>query len=176
MFARNGRSGYVLKPQNLCVKNKEALVLQEKRTLSIKVISGQQLPLLNKADKDPSLDTFVEVTLYYPDILPGSPSPVLLSKSSIKGKTPTVDDNGFNPIWNGQILLPFTIAAGMLDLVFVKFDVRCEGGLVDSLDKSIGSYCIPLGCLNQGYRHLPLLDSHLNQLLFSSIFVYTELR
>lgn len=114
------------------------------------VISGQQLPVLNKADKDPSMDTFVEVTLYYPDVLPGGSTPTVLSKSSVKVRTRTVDDNGFNPAWDGRFALPFTAAAGMLDLVFVKFDVRCEGGLVDSLDKSVGSFCISLSSLNQG--------------------------
>lgn len=37
MFARNGRSGYVLKPVNLRVKNKEAQNTAESRELHIRV-------------------------------------------------------------------------------------------------------------------------------------------
>jgi hypothetical protein len=124
---------------------------------SPQVISGQQLPVLTKADKEPSMDTFVEVTLFYPDILPGGSAPTVLAKSSAKMRTRTVEDNGFNPVWDGQFSFPFTVAADLLDLVFVRFDVRCEGRLVDAHDKSIGSYCISLGCLNQGRSHLRLV-------------------
>lgn len=103
------------------------------------------------------MDTFVEVTLFYPDLLPGGSVPTALAKSSVKMRTRTVDDNGFNPLWDGRFVFPFTVAADLLDLVFVRFDVRCEGRLVDAHDKSIGSYCISLGCLNQGPFHLFLL-------------------
>jgi len=89
--------------------------------------------------------------------------------------------------------------------VFVRFDVRYEGEVVEMLDKSVGSYCVSLGSLNKGgsrvlcssrrkrkrdawadlpfvpfprlsgYRHLPLQDQHLNQFLFSSLFAHLNL-
>lgn len=85
--------------------------------------------------------------------------------------------------------------------MFVRFDVRYEGEVVEMLDKSVGAYCVSLGSLNKGehfllfvqgreertrrlivsflvpsgYRHLPLQDQHLNQFLFSSVFVHLDL-
>jgi hypothetical protein len=52
MFARNGRSGYVLKPANLRVKNKEAQNTAESRTLHVKVLTGfpPVVPLLRTTE------------------------------------------------------------------------------------------------------------------------------
>lgn len=68
-----------------------------------------------------------------------------------------MDDNGFNPMWGENLTLPFRCAQDMLDLVFVKFDVRREGTVVDSMDQSIGSYCVSLGSMNQGQSRLGFL-------------------
>lgn len=68
----------------------------------------------------------------------------------LKSKTKTIEDNGFNPVWNERLTFTFeTAAEGLLDLAFLRFDVRCEGGIVDAMDRSIGTYTISLGCLNQ---------------------------
>lgn len=71
-------------------------------------------------------------------------------KPSIKLRTRTIEDNGFNPAWNETLAFDFECAEGMEDLVFVRFDVRYEGEVVEMLDKSVGAYCVPLGCLNKG--------------------------
>jgi hypothetical protein len=63
-------------------------------------------------------------------------------------KTSVVRDNGFNPVWNEALHLPFDCVGGMLDLIFVKFTVRQEGKGDD--DEPLAIYCVPLGSLREG--------------------------
>ncbi|CED84915.1 Phosphoinositide-specific phospholipase C [Phaffia rhodozyma] len=118
LFAKNGRSGYVLKPAPLRTKSKDDQPRIEKFVLRIK-----QLPSLGDSDRHPTIDPFVEVTVFFPDILPASAStsaplspnvvsssssaPLQLPKSSFKVRTKTVDDNGFDPAWEENLTLPF---------------------------------------------------------------------
>ena len=37
-------------------------------------------------------------------------------------------------------------------------------------------YCVPLGSMQMGYRHLPLHDAQLSQYLFSTLFVHVGVR
>ncbi|KAG8834855.1 Phospholipase C [Serendipita sp. 399] len=92
----------------------------------------------------------------------------------IKAQTGIVKNNGFNPIWNEQMRLQFEVAGDMLDLVFVRFVVRDEGDDEDATPLAL--YCMSLGSLNQGYRHLPLHDQQMSQYLFASLFVKLDLR
>lgn len=62
--------------------------------------------------------------------------------------TPVVKNNGFNPVWQTELCLPFDCVGDMRDLIFVEFAVRQEGKDLD--EEPIGIYCVPLGCLNQG--------------------------
>ena len=41
-------------------------------------------------------------------------------------KTGVVKNNGFNPVWEQQICLPYDLVGDMKDLVFVRFSVRQE--------------------------------------------------
>ncbi|KAG8866054.1 Phospholipase C [Serendipita sp. 405] len=92
----------------------------------------------------------------------------------VKGQTGIVKNNGFNPIWNDQLQLPFDVSGEMLDLVFIRFAVYTEGDNEDATP--LAMYCISLGTLNQGYRHLPLHDQQMSQYLFASLFVKLDLR
>lgn len=165
MFARNGRAGYVLKPAPLRIKAKEESFGRVKHQLKVRVISAQQLPTPSDfLKRDSMIDPFVEVTVFTPSLIPPPSSssslqppsefppsqPSTVSKPTIKLRTRTVEDNGFNPAWNETLSFDFEGAEGMEDLVFVRFDVRYEGEVVDMFDKSVGSYCVPLGALNMG--------------------------
>lgn len=57
----------------------------------------------------------------------------------------------------------------MRDLVFVRFAIQRDGASADG--EPVGVYCISLGSLAMGYRHLPLHDSQVSQYLFSTLFV-----
>jgi len=90
MFQRNGRAGYVLKPDALQHPQKELFAKRTSYTLNIKIISAQQLPQPKDAsgheisDKS-DLDPFVEVTVFTPD-WPVVPESKAKSKNSALDK------------------------------------------------------------------------------------------
>lgn len=71
------------------------------------------------------------------------------SARTISTRTGVVRDNGFNPVWNEPLHLPFDCVGGMTDLIFVKFTVR-QKGKDDDDDDPLAIYCVPLGTLNEG--------------------------
>ncbi|TCD60361.1 Phospholipase C [Steccherinum ochraceum] len=200
MFQRNGRAGYVLKPLALRGGDKQLLSKRTKHYLDIKIISAQQLPRpkdsLGREIIDKSvLDPFVEISIHIPDwthspFLPSTdpdgktPDPEYspASGGSLTGatsartltvKTGAVKNNGFNPVWEQSISLPFDCVGEMMDLIFVRFAVKQED---KDDDEPLAVYCVSLGSLNLGYRHLPLHDAQLSQYLFSTLFVKVDIR
>ncbi|EIW52002.1 1-phosphatidylinositol-4,5-bisphosphate phosphodiesterase 1 [Trametes versicolor FP-101664 SS1] len=194
MFQRNGRAGYVLKPLALRSSDKQLLARRTKHLLNITIISAQQLPrpkdsqgreIIDKSIVDP----FVEVSIHIPD---WTHSPFLPEKTADAYSPPTagniveatsartvtcrtgvVKNNGFNPVWEQQICLPFDLVGDMKDLVFVRFSVKQEN---KEDDEPLAVYCASLGSLNLGYRHLPLHDGQLSQYLFSTLFVRIDIQ
>ncbi|CAL1710104.1 unnamed protein product [Somion occarium] len=197
MFQRNGRAGYVLKPLALRTTDKQLLSKRTKHFLDVKIISAQQLPRPKDSlgreviDKN-ILDPFVEVSIHIPDWThspflppdtaddhrvyspPTGPSMVsATSARTITVKTGVVKNNGFNPVWEQGLSLPFDCVGDMMDLIFVRFAVKQE----DKDDEEpLAVYCCSLGSLNHGYRHLPLHDTQLSQYLFSTLFVRIDIR
>ncbi|KAI0657617.1 1-phosphatidylinositol-4,5-bisphosphate phosphodiesterase 1 [Cubamyces menziesii] len=194
MFQRNGRAGYVLKPLALRNADKRLLSQRTNHLLNVTVISAQQLPrpkdsqgreIIDKSVIDP----FVEVSIHIPDwthspFLPEntadaySPPTAATTVSATSARTVTcrtgvVKNNGFNPIWEQQICLPFDLVGDMKDLVFVRFSVKQEN---KEDDEPLAVYCASLGSLNLGYRHLPLHDGQLSQYLFSTLFVRIDIQ
>ncbi|KAI8989024.1 PLC-like phosphodiesterase [Trametes punicea] len=194
MFQRNGRAGYVLKPLALRTADKRLLAKRTNHLLNVTVISAQQLPrpkdsqgreIIDKSVIDP----FVEVSIHIPDwthspFLPDdtahaySPPRAGSQLSATSARTVTcrtgvVKNNGFNPVWEQQICLPFDLVGDMLDLVFVRFSVKQEN---KEDDEPLAVYCASLGSLNLGYRHLPLHDGQLSQYLFSTLFVKIDIQ
>ncbi|EMD36767.1 hypothetical protein CERSUDRAFT_137030 [Gelatoporia subvermispora B] len=145
------------------------------------------------------LDPFVEVSIHVPDWAQApyqhphthaphpshssAPSPVptpvfsaptgasltsATTARTITVRTGAVKNNGFNPVWEQRLSLPFDLVGDMRDLVFVRFAVKQED---KDDDEPLAAYCVSLGSLNMGYRHLPLHDAQLSQYLFSTLFV-----
>lgn len=103
--------------------------------------------------------------------------------------TSVVKNNGFNPVWEENMRIPFTCVGDMKDLIYVSFAVRhTEREDVEPLAQFFAS----LGCLqhgmyfhwkldlanglvSSGYRHLPLHDSQMSQYLFSTLFVRIDI-
>jgi phosphatidylinositol phospholipase C, delta len=69
------------------------------------------------------------------------------SARTVSQRTGVVKNNGFNPVWEEKLSLPFDLMGDMKDLVFVRFEVREEDG---SEDHPVGVYCISLGSLLMG--------------------------
>ncbi|KAF7297448.1 Phosphoinositide phospholipase C [Mycena indigotica] len=171
MFQRNGGVGYVLKPPALRLPNhKQLLSKTSQHVLELTVISAQQLPSLQNRN---TLDPYVEVSLYFPESTGFAAQSLLLQPPTSAvmpvRRTCTVKNNGFNPVWEEKLMIPFTCVGDMLDLVFVRIAVRQDGSSEEEVP--LGVYCVSLACLPAGYRHLPLHDAQLSQFLFSSLFV-----
>ncbi|KAK7034522.1 hypothetical protein VNI00_012369 [Paramarasmius palmivorus] len=88
------------------------------------------------------------------------------SAHTISYRTSVVKNNGFNPVWEEKLRIPFTCVGDMKDLIFVRFAIRQE-----EAEQPLAVFCASLGCLQQGYRHLPLHDAQMSQYLFSTLFV-----
>ncbi|KAI3622690.1 hypothetical protein WG66_015489 [Moniliophthora roreri] len=153
--------------------------------------------ILDKAIVDP----YVEVTIHVPDWTHSSSTPSLnsdegstpnggvgdvpvprivrssststrpssaTSAQTISYRTSVVKNNGFNPVWEEKLRIPFTCVGDMKDLIFVRFAIR----QVDREDEEpLAVFCASMGCLQPGYRHLPLHDAQMSQYLFSTLFV-----
>ncbi|CCO34048.1 hypothetical protein BN14_08140 [Rhizoctonia solani AG-1 IB] len=167
MFLRNRRAGYLLKPEALRVKDKELLAKKTEHILEITIISAQQIPRKRDENgreiiKDGLIDPLVEVSLHTPD----------LSAGPRTYRTTAIPNNGFNPVWEETVSIPFTCTADMWDLTFLRLAVLDD----EDDDEPLAVYCSPLVSLRKGYRHLPLHDLQFSQYLFSSLFVHISLR
>ncbi|KAJ6591818.1 PLC-like phosphodiesterase [Mycena vulgaris] len=194
MFMRSGRQGYVLKPLALRDPNFQELRKHTKHFLDVTIISAQQLP----RPKDSSgkeiveksiVDPYVEVALHIPawsnspflpadksyDHVPPSDASAgsATSARTISYCTQAVKNNGFNPMWQEELCLPFDCIGGMKELIFVEFNVRQKK---KSDEEPLASFIAPLSSLYHGFRHLPLHDEQLCQHLFSTLFVYINIR
>ncbi|KAH9931556.1 PLC-like phosphodiesterase [Fomitopsis serialis] len=147
-----------------------------------------------------TVDPFIEVSLHIPDWteaphhVPPPPLPrsrrtsqtapdtppadvkdpltAVTSARTVVQRTVVVKNNGFNPVWEQQLSIPFDVTGEMQELIFVRFAVKQEG-LAD--EEPLAVYCASLGSLNMGYRHLPLHDAQLSQYLFSTLFVKLDI-
>jgi len=114
------------------------------------------------------VDPFVEISLHIPDwshspFLPESATAAgakyspstdatttsVSSARTVSFRTGVIKNNGFNPVWQEELCLPFDCVGNMMDLIFVEFAVRQEG---KDDGEPLGVYCVPLGCLEQGER------------------------
>ncbi|KAF8478826.1 1-phosphatidylinositol-4,5-bisphosphate phosphodiesterase 1 [Gautieria morchelliformis] len=194
MFQRNGRVGYVLKPLALRSSDKTLLARRTEYYFDVTIISAQQLPRAKDKDGREILtkhivDPFVEVTLLIPDWThspfdletslsnyssPTSPGSSASSTArTVTYRTGVVKNNGFNPVWEEALSIPFDCVGEMKDLIFVKFEVKEDDGEEHS---PLAVYCSSLGSLEEGFRHLPLHDQQLSQYLFSTLFVQIQVR
>jgi hypothetical protein len=58
-----------------------------------------------------------------------------------------VKNNGFNPVWEETLSLPFEVVGDMRELVFVRFVVREDG---DDESEALAVHCVSLACLREG--------------------------
>ena len=140
----------------------------------MQVISAQQLPrpkdAMGHEIMDKHVDPYVEVSIHTPDwnhpassasfLSPVSPSLSSSSSSASSSsthvhahrsvttmRTSAVKNNGFNPVWQETLRLPFECVGDMRDLVFVRFTIQRDG---ESDGEPIAVYCVSLGSLAMG--------------------------
>ena len=155
-YARNGRAGYVLKPEPL--RNADHPVLSYRPTkhiLVVRVISAQQLPRPKDSqgreiiDKD-TVDPYVRIEIYSPTWPTSAMTSAPVENNvdrGLKAKTSVIRNNGFNPRWDETLELGFDVLGGMTEFVFVRFVIKDKD--VDK-DNLIGRYCACLKTLELG--------------------------
>ncbi|XP_061446454.1 1-phosphatidylinositol 4,5-bisphosphate phosphodiesterase delta-3 isoform X1 [Rhineura floridana] len=162
-FLVNGCCGYVLKPAFL--RNSQSTFDPEapsRRTgqrpvaLTIKVITAQQLPKLNKEKKSSIVDPFVRIEIY------GVPV------DCCKKQTEYLLNNGFNPRWNETL----TFQVRVPELALVRFVV--EDYDTTSSNDFVGQFTLPLPSLKEGYRHIHLLSRDGTSLSPATLFVHIK--
>uniref|UniRef100_A0A9J8AFD0 Phosphoinositide phospholipase C n=1 Tax=Cyprinus carpio carpio TaxID=630221 RepID=A0A9J8AFD0_CYPCA len=162
LFCQNGHCGYVLKPAFM--RNIDERFDPENPqnggykplSLSIQVISGQQLPKVNIKEGS-IIDPLVRVEIH------GVPL------DQAKQETRYIDNNGFNPVWYDT--LQFTIHVP--ELALVRF-------VVEDYDKTskndfVGQFTLPFTCIQPGYRHIHLLSKDGTSIPPSSLFVHVRI-
>ncbi|XP_060104021.1 1-phosphatidylinositol 4,5-bisphosphate phosphodiesterase delta-1 [Heteronotia binoei] len=159
-FQENGFCGYVLKPDFLQDQNSKfnpksitGGPWRTRKKLRVKVISGQQLPKVNKG-KNSIVDPRVIVEIFG------------VQRDNDKKQTRVIDNNGFNPNWNET----FEFDVDVPELALVRF-------MVEDFDTStkndfIGQFTAPFGSLKQGYRHIHLLTKNGDPYPSATLFVH----
>lgn len=107
-------------------------------------------------------------------------------------RTKVINANAYNPYWKEPLRFSFELYPELLDLAFLKIEVKHQITLGDDL--IIANYCASLGTMEPGkanlpcplqtgadasnslgYRYLPLFDQQMSQYLFSTLFVRLDL-
>eukprot|EP00051_Salpingoeca_urceolata_P014895 m.190176 g.190176 ORF g.190176 m.190176 type:complete len:1038 (+) comp18222_c0_seq8:376-3489(+) len=153
-FADNGGCGYVLKQPRLRnfepEQNKDLYI-------AVKIVSAQHLPqpLDGPSSTDRLIDPFVHVCV---DGLPVDQQ---------KGRTKTVMDNGFNPIW--EETFEFRIQhPEYANISFVVLDDDVVGA------EWVAQASLPVHSLRNGYRHVELYTHADNHRTKPWLFVHVE--
>ncbi|KAJ8375006.1 hypothetical protein SKAU_G00055860 [Synaphobranchus kaupii] len=161
-FLPNSRSGYILKPKFLRDKastfNPITLTRGEwlqHKILHVMVISGQQLPKLNKDKCKSIVDPLVKLEMY------GVPADVA------NKETHYIENNGFNPTWNEN----FKFDVHVPELALLRFVVEDYDST--SQNDRIGQYTLPFTSIQNGYRHIPLLTKNGDVIPSAGLFVHT---
>ncbi|XP_003786299.1 1-phosphatidylinositol 4,5-bisphosphate phosphodiesterase delta-3 [Otolemur garnettii] len=160
-FLINGQCGYVLKPA--CLRQLDTTFDPEcpgppRTTLTIQVLTAQQLPKLNAEKPHSIVDPLVRVEIH------GVPA------DCARKETSYVLNNGFNPCW--EQTLQFQLRAP--ELVLVRFVV--EDYDTTSPNDFVGQFTLPLNSLKQGYRHIHLLSKDGASLSPATLFVHIRIQ
>lgn len=160
-FQKNGGCGYVLKPAVMreeisyfSANTKDVLPDVTPQSLHVRIISGQNFPKpRGSGAKGDITDPYVTIEIF------GIPA------DCAEEKTKTVNNNGYNPIFDES----FEFQINLPELALVRFAVLDDEFIGDEF---IGQYTIPFECMETGYRHIRLLSNTGELLENSTLFVH----
>jgi hypothetical protein len=142
-FRRNGSCGYTLKPEFLRSYNS---IPERPESWKINVLCGSYLPGPNSKQRSTSMafvNPFVKINIYGGD------------QEQRKGEhiTKTVEGNGLNPVFDDMMGVIFKATNPSLAiLTFTVWNKTDEG------EELIGGSSMPVSCIREGYRSVPLFD------------------
>ncbi|XP_032841190.2 1-phosphatidylinositol 4,5-bisphosphate phosphodiesterase delta-4 isoform X2 [Tyto alba] len=164
LFSQNGGCGYVLKPPFM--RDEETLFNPSDPgsregpgpiTLTIQVISGQQLPKVANSKDGAVIDPLVRVEIH------GVPA------DQARQETKYIENNGFNPRWDETLQFQLHVP----ELALVRF-------VVEDYDKTsrndfVGQFTLAFANIKPGYRHIHLLSKDGTSIPPSSLFVHIRI-
>ncbi|NXV73250.1 PLCD4 phosphodiesterase, partial [Atlantisia rogersi] len=164
LFSQNGRCGYVLKPPFM--RDEETAFNPSDpgsregpgpTTLTIQVISGQQLPKVANSKDGAIIDPLVRVEIH------GVPA------DQAHQETKYIENNGFNPRWDETLQFQLHVP----ELALVRF-------VVEDYDKTsrndfVGQFTLAFANIKPGYRHIHLLSKDGTSIPPSSLFVHIRI-
>ncbi|NXL42897.1 PLCD4 phosphodiesterase, partial [Podilymbus podiceps] len=164
LFSQNGRCGYVLKPPFM--RDEETFFNPSDPssregpgpiTLTIQVISGQQLPKVANSKDGTIIDPLVRVEIH------GVPA------DQAHQETKYIENNGFNPRWDETLQFQLHVP----ELALVRF-------VVEDYDKTsrndfVGQFTLAFANIKPGYRHIHLLSKDGTSIPPSSLFVHIRI-
>ncbi|NWX37197.1 PLCD4 phosphodiesterase, partial [Notiomystis cincta] len=164
LFSQNGCCGYVLKPPFM--RDEETLFNPSDPssregsgpiTLTIQVISGQQLPKVANSKEGAIIDPLVRVEIY------GVPA------DQAHQETKYIENNGFNPHWDETLQFQLHVP----ELALIRF-------VVEDYDKTsrndfVGQFTLAFANIKPGYRHIHLLSKDGTSIPPSSLFVHIRI-
>ncbi|XP_067994973.1 1-phosphatidylinositol 4,5-bisphosphate phosphodiesterase delta-4 isoform X4 [Melanerpes formicivorus] len=164
LFSQNGCCGYVLKPPFM--RDEETLFNPSDPgsregpgpiTLTIQVISGQQLPKVSNSKEGAIIDPLVRVEIH------GVPA------DQAHQETKYIENNGFNPRWDETLQFQVHVP----ELALVRF-------VVEDYDKTsrndfVGQFTLAFVNIKPGYRHIHLLSKDGTNISPSSLFVHIHI-
>ncbi|NXG95290.1 PLCD4 phosphodiesterase, partial [Loxia leucoptera] len=164
LFSQNGCCGYVLKPPFM--RDEETLFNPSDpssregpgpTTLTIQVISGQQLPKVANSKEGAIIDPLVRVEIY------GVPA------DQAHQETKYIENNGFNPRWDETLQFQLHVP----ELALIRF-------VVEDYDKTsrndfVGQFTLAFANIKPGYRHIHLLSKDGTSIPPSSLFVHIRI-
>jgi hypothetical protein len=162
-FRANGSCGYVLKPDAIISRSPRSHSARVPSKWQFQLLSASNLPKTRRKALAGPINPRVRITLY--DGGCGVPE-VHLSSTLVR--------NGFNPVWNEKDGAIFNDIKDP-DCAVVLFSVwdHNEGGKEDF----IAAAGIPLSCMREGYRSVPLFDTNYMRCgahAFTSLFVHVS--
>ncbi|XP_055338600.1 1-phosphatidylinositol 4,5-bisphosphate phosphodiesterase eta-2-like isoform X2 [Paramacrobiotus metropolitanus] len=156
LFRDNGGCGYILQPEYMRTPGLDYNAFKNMRPalmLSVRVISGQQLPKPVGTALSDIIDPYVVVQIVGAEF------------DQQKKSTKFIKNNGFNPVWDTTVDLFIRSP----ELAVLRFKVRDQANV--GKNKLIGQHTIAVGCLQEGYRHVELYTKNDLPLEMASIFV-----
>ncbi|KAG8432270.1 hypothetical protein GDO86_016784 [Hymenochirus boettgeri] len=164
VFRQNAQCGYVLKPSFM--RHVETTFNPDRPqdtegyapvSLSILVISAQQLPKVENSKEGSIVDPLVRVEIY------GVPL------DQAKQETKYIENNGFNPMWYETLQFKVHVP----ELALVRF-------VVEDFDKTsrndfVGQYTLPFKSMKCGFRHVHLLSRDGTKIPPASLFVHIRI-
>lgn len=160
-FMRNGNCGYLLQPPTMRIPvfnpyDKTTLQGVAPLTISITVIGARHLVKSGRGIASPFIE--IEVTGIDYDVH--------------KFKTPTIADNGLNPVWKDNNFVVFDLLCP--ELALIRFVVQDEDTFGEP--NFLGQATYPVPCIKSGFRSIPLKNGFGEDLEMAAILVQLEMR